>query len=132
MKSFLQNLLAELQTVFTDRGVLLVMAIAVVFYSFIYPLPYSREVLRKVPLVVVDQDSSSLSRRLVRMLNASEMVDVSGQAADLRQARIDVDAGRYSAMLVIPEISKRLSCKDAGPQSPLTWMPPTFWSIARP
>lgn len=102
MKSFLRNLLAEMQTVFTDRGVLLVMAIAVVFYSFIYPLPYSREVLRKVPLVVVDQDSSSLSRRLVRMLNASEMVNVSGQAADLRQARTDVDGGRYSAMLVIP------------------------------
>ena len=103
MKRFWRNVLTELQAVFSDRGVLVVMIVAVVFYSFVYPLPYSREVLRKVPLVVVDQDNSALSRRLVRVIDASELVGVRGQLADQDEAAAAVGSGRYSAMLVIPQ-----------------------------
>ncbi len=102
IKNFFHNVLAELGAIFGDRGVLLIMGFAVIFYAFVYPLPYSREVLRKVPLVVIDHDNSALSRQLVRMVDASDLIRVDGRAQNLEDARKNIAAGRYSAALVIP------------------------------
>jgi ABC-2 type transport system permease protein len=59
IKNFLHDVMTELGAIFGDRGVLLIMGVAVIFYAFVYPLPYAREVLRKVPLVVIDHDNSA-------------------------------------------------------------------------
>jgi ABC-2 type transport system permease protein len=83
IKNFLHDLMTELGAIFGDRGVLLIMGVAVIFYAFVYPLPYSREVLRKVPLVVIDHDNSALSRQLVRMVDASDLVRVDGRDQNL-------------------------------------------------
>ena len=74
IRNFLCNLVAELGSIFRDPGVMVIMIGAIGFYSFIYPLPYSREVLSQVPLTVIDMDNSALSRQLVRMVDASELV----------------------------------------------------------
>ncbi len=58
--------------------------------------------LRKVPLVVIDHDNSALSRQLVRMVDASDLIRVDGRAQNLEDARKNIAAGRYSAALVIP------------------------------
>lgn len=102
IRNFFHDVMTELGAIFGDRGVLLIMGFAVIFYSFVYPLPYAREVLRKVPLVVVDHDNSTLSRQLVRMIDASELVQVHGRAPNLYGAREMIAAGRCSAALVIP------------------------------
>ena len=102
IKNFFQNVLAELGAIFGDRGVLLIMGVAVIFYAFVYPLPYAREVLRKVPVVVIDQDNSALSRQLVRMVDASDLIHIQGRAQNLYQARKMIAAGRCSGALVIP------------------------------
>ena len=97
------NIMAELRSIFRDPGVLIIMGAAIVFYSFVYPLPYAREVLNQVPLTVIDQDNSALSRQLVRMVDASEMLRVEGRSQNLDRARKELGSGRYSAALVIPE-----------------------------
>lgn len=102
IKNFLHDVLTELGAIFGDRGVLLIMGFAVIFYAFVYPLPYSREVLRKVPLVVIDHDNSALSRRLVRMVDASALVRINGRTTNIDEARKMIAAGRNSAALVIP------------------------------
>ena len=102
IKNFLHDVLTELGAIFGDRGVLLIMGIAVIFYSFVYPLPYAREVLRKVPIVVIDHDNSALSRQLVRMVDASDLIRVNARAQNLDEARKNIAAGHHSAALVIP------------------------------
>ncbi len=97
------NILAELRSILRDPGVLIIMGAAIVFYSFVYPLPYSREVLSQVPLTVIDQDNSALSRQLVRMVDASEMLRVEGRSQSIDRARQEIGSGRYSAVLLIPE-----------------------------
>jgi len=96
------NITAELRSIFRDPGVLIIMGAAIVFYSFVYPLPYAREVLNQVPLTVIDQDNSTLSRKLVRMVDASQMLRVEGRSQNLGKARQEISSGRYSAVLVIP------------------------------
>jgi ABC-2 type transport system permease protein len=97
------NSMAELRSIFRDPGVLIIMGAAIVFYSFVYPLPYAREVLNQVPLTVIDQDNSALSRKLVRMVDASDMLRVEGRSQSLDRAQKEICSGRYSAVLLIPQ-----------------------------
>src|SRR6185503_3843939 len=45
---------------------------ASVFYAFFYPTPYLKQILRDLPIVVVDRDHTALRRQLTRWLDASE------------------------------------------------------------
>jgi ABC-2 type transport system permease protein len=113
MKNFLHNILIDLRAIFLDRGVMLVMVLAVILYAFVYPLPYAREVLRKVPLVVIDQDNSALSRQLVRMIDSSELVGVYGRAQSLEEAHRRIASGRYGAALFIPADFEKMILKSS-------------------
>ncbi len=102
MKAFFENILLELRVIFTDSGVLLVMVAAVIIYAFVYPLPYAREVLREVPVVVIDEDQSVLSRKLIRMVDASTLVRVNGYTVSIQEAGSRISAGKDAALLVVP------------------------------
>ena len=54
----------ELREIATDGGVLLIMVFAIFIYSSLYGAAYGSEVLREVPIVVVDESQTPSSRRL--------------------------------------------------------------------
>lgn len=103
VSSFYQVFRNELRAIFSDAGVLLVLLGAVVIYAFFYPLPYLPQVLRDVPVVVVDQDKSSLSRKLIRMSDAHPFLRVTGHAETVSQAESCVRAGQIGGVIVIPK-----------------------------
>ena len=103
MNSFYQVLRNELKTIFSDVGVLIVFLGAVVIYSFFYPLPYLPQVLRDVPVVVVDQDKSSLSRKLIRMSDAHPFLYVTQLAGSVSEAEDWVRSGRLGGLIFIPK-----------------------------
>ena len=76
----------ELHAVFTDGQVRSILLASLVIYAVIYPLPYRAELLRDVPVVLVDQDRTTTSADLVRRIDASEAVSISGDARDMAQA----------------------------------------------
>jgi ABC-2 type transport system permease protein len=76
--------------------------VASVFYSLFYPTPYLHQVLRDVPVVVVDRDHTPMSRRFARWLDASEGVAVAGRSADLEAAQAAVRAGRLGGVVLVP------------------------------
>lgn len=102
MSAFLSALRAQWRGIFADPGALLVLGGAVIVYAFFYPIPYLRQVLREVPLVVVDDDHSALSRRLVRLAEASPLLRVSERAESEAAAQAQLRAGRAGGALVIP------------------------------
>jgi ABC-2 type transport system permease protein len=51
-----------------SRELLSLAVVSVLFYAFYYPAPYSRQAAEAMPVVVVDQDDSALSRLVVRRL----------------------------------------------------------------
>ncbi len=85
-----------------DPGALLILVGGVLIYAFFYPTPYLPEVLKKVPLAVVDLDDSPLSRRLVRMADAHELVSVAFRAADLEEGARLVRENKAGGVLLIP------------------------------
>jgi ABC-2 type transport system permease protein len=93
----------EVHGALRDPGALLVLVGAISLYAFFYPTPYRREVLKEIPVVVVDLDRTPLSRLLVRMTDAHELVRVSARAASLAEAEGLVLRGEAGGVLAIPE-----------------------------
>lgn len=93
----------EYKSILGDRGALLVLVAAAVLYALIYPLPYKEQVLRQVPVVVVDQDRTPLSRQLTRMLGATEVVAVAGVVGTMDEARSLLMQREAGGIMVVPQ-----------------------------
>lgn len=79
----------EFKLVLHDTGLLLFLLFLPLAYPVIYSLIYNPELVKEVPLVVVDNDRTSLSRELVRNIDACDEAWVKGYAADMgRQNRV--------------------------------------------
>lgn len=93
----------EFRLVIKDPGIVIFFLFLPIAYPVIYSLIYNPEVVRDVKMVVVDHDRSSVSRELVRNLDATQEAWVIGYAADLPEARRAMDSHKCFAILEIPE-----------------------------
>ncbi|MBK5925835.1 ABC transporter permease [Rhodobaculum claviforme] len=117
MTALLAALRAELRGIFADRQVRLIILVALVIYAVIYPFPYRAELLRDVPVVVVDLDRSTTSAELARRVNASEAVALIHHAPDMVRATRLVQERRAYGVLLIPEGFERALLR--GTRSPV-------------
>jgi ABC-2 type transport system permease protein len=109
VRSFARELVAEYRRIFLDPGAVLILVAALVLYAFFYPIPYRAQVLKEVPVVVVDEDQSDLSRRLVRMVDAHELTKVAAEAGSMAEAEKAVREGRAGGVVVVPaEFERRI------------------------
>lgn len=97
----------ELGLVLGDTSCRLVLAGSVFFYAFFYPYPYSPEVQNNVPVAVVDKDQTSLSRQLIRMVDAGERSRVSRRATSFEEAKRLCQDGTVQGILLIPNDFER-------------------------
>lgn len=95
--------LREARLVKGDAGILIFFVLLPLAYPIVYSLIYNPEVVRDVTIVVVDNDRTSLSRELVRRLDATEGVRSIGYAADLPEARRAMNGHKAYGILEIPE-----------------------------
>lgn len=105
----------EFKIVVHDPGIIIFFLFLPLAYPVIYSLIYNPELVRDVPVVVVDNDRSSLSRQLVRNLDATQEAWVKGYAADLPEARRAMDSRECYAILEIPEgFGKKVAKNEQG------------------
>ena len=98
---------AEWQRVLTIPGAFILLVVAPLIYGVFYPQPYLNQILRKIPIAVVDNDHSELSRRIVQMLDASGAVKVAVGANTLSEAHAALDRGEVFALVGIPPETER-------------------------
>jgi ABC-2 type transport system permease protein len=98
---------AEWRRVLALRGAFILLVLAPLVYGIYYPQPYLNQILRKIPIAVVDSDQSELSRRIVQMLDASGAVKVALRAETLADARSALDRGEAFAVVGIPPGAER-------------------------
>ncbi len=103
MSAILRNLFGEYRAIFRDKGVLLIFLGGLIIYTMYYPLPYSGEVLKELPVVPVDLDNSALSRKLMNWADAAEQVALVYPTRNLIEARRRVLMGEASGIFLIPE-----------------------------
>jgi ABC-2 type transport system permease protein len=105
--SFWQSYWRSLCAVVKDRNVLLLVLVGPLVYSIYYPFPYSSQVVREIPVAIADLDRTSLSRKLIRLADASpdiKVVSVVNDPAQLRQAMWD---GDVEGGMIIPREFRR-------------------------
>ncbi|OYO27642.1 ABC transporter permease [Janthinobacterium sp. PC23-8] len=94
---------ATWRAMLTDKGALTLLFVGGVLYSFFYPLPYAREIVQRVPVAVVDQDRSSLSRQMTRFAMAHPALRVVAVTPELPAAQDMLWRGQVMGVLIIPE-----------------------------
>jgi ABC-2 type transport system permease protein len=100
-------MVAEMRRVLNDRGVLGLIVLAPLIYGALYPQPYLGQVLRHIPIAVVDQDHTELSRNLVQSLNADEATAVTVRADTLAEAQAALARREVFAILGIPQDTEK-------------------------
>jgi ABC-2 type transport system permease protein len=98
---------AEWQRVLSIRGAFILLVLAPMVYGFYYPQPYLNQILRKIPIAVVDNDLSELSRSIVQTLDASGAVSVAVRAETFAEAHAALDRGEAFAVVGIPPGAER-------------------------
>ena len=93
----------ELKQVFRDEGVLIFCVIVPLVYPLLYSWIYNNEVVHEVPVVVVDDSHSHLSRQFIRMCDASPDVKIVYYAGDLDEAKMLVSRQVAKGVYYIPE-----------------------------
>lgn len=93
----------EMRICVSDIGIMLFVLFLPLAYPVIYSLIYNPEIVRNVPVVVIDRDRTADSRELARRLDATPQAAVTGYAADLPEARRAIDSEEAFAILEIPQ-----------------------------
>ena len=92
----------EFKNIFNDKGVMAVFFGAMLLYPLLYAYTYSKEVVKEIPVAVVDQSHSAMSRQLIRMLNQTEQVKVVEHLTGLEEAEKEFYYGRIRGIMLIP------------------------------
>ncbi len=95
--------LCELKGIVTNPAICLTLFGGLLFYSFLYPLPYLHQFPVEQRIAVIDDDNSIFSRKLIRMVDATQQVEVHRQALSREHARQLLESGDITGLLIIPK-----------------------------
>ena len=93
----------EYKSILRSLPVLLVLGGGIFLYGMLYNYMYSPDVLRDVPVVVIDESHTPLSRQYIRLLDATPQVRVQGVLTDIYQARERMKQGEVAGMVFLPQ-----------------------------
>jgi ABC-2 type transport system permease protein len=94
--------ISGLNTIVGIKAIRSTMILAVLLYGFFYPAAYHSQVASQLPIVVVDQDQSALSRQIVVRTHAVHAVQVVEQTPHFAEAVAQVQQRQADAILLIP------------------------------
>lgn len=100
----------ELKKTVSDTGVLVFFLVVPLLYPLLYAYLYSHEIVTEVPIVVVDECHSSMSREFLRKCNATPDINIVSYCADMEEARDIMHRHKAYGLIQIPsEFDKTLN-----------------------
>lgn len=92
----------ETVAIFKDSGAVLFCIVLPLAYPILYSWIYNNEVARDVPVVVVDDSHSALSREFIQKVDASPDVSVAFYAGSIHEAQSYIGHGDAYGILYFP------------------------------
>jgi ABC-2 type transport system permease protein len=92
----------EMKSTITDEGVLIFFILVPLLYPLLYSWIYNNEVVREVPVAVVDQSHSQMSRQFIREYDASPDTKVAYFCNSLDEAKSLVGKQVVHGVVFIP------------------------------
>lgn len=93
----------EMKSVFSDAGVIIFFLVVPFGYPLLYSYIYNNEVVREVPMVVVDQCRSSVSRDLVRRIDGTPDVHVVSRCPEMSEGQELMHRRQAYGILLVPK-----------------------------
>ncbi|AGT09162.1 ABC transporter permease [Paracoccus aminophilus] len=116
MIGLLRAMGAALRRMLGEKASRSTMVMSIIIYSALYPQPYTAEVVQNVPVAVVDQDGTPMSRELARRIDAADTAAVIARPATLAEAQARFYARDLVGIVIIPAHFQRdLLAGDAAP-----------------
>lgn len=103
----------EFRTIAGSFAIVLVLMGGIFMYGLLYNYMYAPDVVRNVPVVIVDNSKTALSREYIRLLNATPQVDVIATGEDNVQAKELMKMDQAAGILYLPyDFTDRISRGD--------------------
>ncbi|MGJ8647075.1 MAG: ABC transporter permease [Marinomonas colpomeniae] len=93
----------ECKAIFSNTAIILTVFGGVIFYSFLYPLPYANQTPVEQAITVINLDNSLTSRQLERMVDATPQIKIINRAYSIEEAKEQFFTGDVRGILLIPE-----------------------------
>lgn len=106
----------ERKLILKDDATVEIYIIFVALIYFFYSFVYSPEVFTKLPVAYVDNDQTTISHQIRRMLDDTESMSIAYDANSMEEAKKLFEDGKVNGIVVIPEkFSEKLQKSGGGP-----------------
>ncbi len=105
--SFIKHFTAEWKRIFQHKELSSLMLVTPLIYCLLLPGIYWHQSVKEVPVGVVDLDNSSLSREVVRRMDATEGIRMSDTFLDLEEAKVALHNHDIEGLLLLPRSFSR-------------------------
>lgn len=92
----------EFRTISGSYAILLVLMGGIFVYGLLYNYMYAPDLVREVPVAVVDNSKSELSRKYIRLLDATPQVHILSTGMDYTEAQDLMKKGDVGGILYLP------------------------------
>lgn len=100
----------EIGNIIRDKGIMIFILFVPLAYPLLYSYVYTNEVVRDVPVAVVNESNSDLSREILRKMDASPDMKIEAYCTNMDEARELVKRKKVYGIIRIPEtLTKDLS-----------------------
>src|SRR5512133_405416 len=103
IRSMLRIWLREYQLIFSDAGVMILIFAVPLIYPMLYSFIYYPEVVRDMPVAVVDLSNSSYSRQFIRNIDATPDLKVAASCISMQEAVSMFKNRQVRGIVQIPE-----------------------------
>ncbi len=101
--SFWNAFSTEWNAIKNDKAVISIFFSVAILILVVYTYIYSNQVVKEVPVAVVNQDASKMSRDYTAMLNATEGTKVISGYTDLQEAKVAYYSRKVQGIVIIPK-----------------------------
>jgi ABC-2 type transport system permease protein len=77
--------------------------LSVLFYSFFYPTAYKAQHAEALPIVIVDEEQSTLTQQIIGHVSQSPNVSITSVTANFKEAQSLVETQQADAILLLPQ-----------------------------
>lgn len=110
LKDIWQTYLIEVHRVLHDGGVILIFFIASILYPLIFGVVYKNEMIRNLPVAVVDESRSEASRRFIHKLDNTPEMNVMYHCNSMAEAKRLIQQRKINGIVLFPrDYDKRLA-----------------------
>ena len=103
MKDFFKYYLKTFKDIASHQSVLTTLVLSVFFYSFFYPTAYKAQQAEALPIVIVDEEQSSLTTSIISQVSSSPNVDIKAVTGNFAEAEQMLKEQKADGILLLPD-----------------------------